>query len=326
MDVTLARLRIPTRDASGMPLMNLPEGCSAFNDAGLPRDWCGDEEAFHSLASQMGFALMPPVLSPARTTGYGGLYVGVEGWITGIDPSGETSTGRRYWEEGTEGEEASAGRNRFPSSTLIWSRFAIRKGFPLGFELGMSFAKLLSTSYWAYGLEVKWAILEGFRYGVGTALPDLAVRGMVNTMVGESEFNLTVPTFDVILSKRITIAGTGTITPMIAWQIGWIFADSELVDLTPGMDAFADCRPDPANPTTACTGPAGGADYNNNTTFDELRAPRQRLAIGVRGQYQALEITASFTFDLVKPGDQGDETPDHLPRQWSAAAGIGLAF
>ena len=317
MDVTLARLRRPA-----------PFGdCPAMGDNGLPRDFCADEPAWYSLASQLGFSLIPPVLSPARTTGYGGLYVGLEGWITGINPSDSTG-GVRYWEVGTEGDSSSVERNRFPSSTLIWTRFAIRKGFPLGFELGMSFAKLLSTSYWGYGLEVKWALFEGFRYGIGI-LPDVAVRGMVNTMVGESEFNLTVPSFDIIVSKRIAVAGVGTITPFVAWQIGWIFADSELVDLTPEADAFTACRPQPGNTSTVCSGdapgPNPGADYNNNTTFDELRSARQRLVLGARGQYRALEVTASFAFDLTKPGDD-DEVDDDLPRQWTVAAGVGLAF
>lgn len=336
MDVTLARLSV-IADQAGVPdPVPLVPGCPDQGMNRLPRTLCPEENAWRAIASQMGFALAPPVLSPARTTGYGGLYLGIESWLTGIDSGGHVDSVRpgtprvAYWEQGTEGDsETDTARNRFPADTLLWTRFVIRKGFPLGFELGMSFAKLVNTSYWAYGLELKWALFEGFRYGIGI-LPDIAVRGMVNTMVGESEFNLTVPTFDIVVSKRITVAGTGTITPMIAWQIAWIFADSELVDLTPRTDAFEACQPDPSNTSTSCStgapGPMPGADYNNNTTFDELRAPRQRLALGVRGQYQALQLTASFTFDLIKPGEQSDEVPDDLPRQWTVAAGMGLAF
>lgn len=333
MNVSLARLRV-SPDAA-------PD-CGDTGDNGLPRQWCADLPAWRSLASQLGFSLIPPVLSPARTTGYGGLYVGVEGWITGID------SGASYWERGTEGDDGLAGDtpNRFASGPLIWSRFNVRKGFPFGFELGTSFAKLLDTDYWAWGLEVKWALFEGFRYGLGI-LPDVAVRGMVNTMVGEPEFNVTVPSFDVVVSKRITVAGTGTITPMISYQLAWIFADSELVDLTPDIDAFDECLPASDAATTVCSRPTPdrdgdgeadpvehpdgstywpGEDYNNNTTFDQLRALRQRLVLGVQGQYQALTLTASFAFDLQKPGDQDEEVPDGLPRQWSVAAGAGLQF
>lgn len=318
MDVTLARLRAPPG----------PDTCPAMGDNGLPRMYCADEDAWRRLTSQLGFSLAPPVLSPARTTGYGGLYVGVEGWVTGIDSDAD------YWQVGTEGDEGSLDRNRFPDSTLIWSRLVARKGFPFGIELGTSFAKLLNTSYWAWGLEVKWALVEGFRYAFGTVLPDIAVRGMVNTMVGDPEFNLTVPSLDFVVSKRITVAGTAVITPILSYQIAWIFADSELVDLTPEIDAFDECRPETDSSSTTCTrdpasipsGRGPGEDYNNNTTFDELRATRQRLAIGVRGEYQALTLTATFTFDLAKPGDQDDEVPDDLPRQWTVAAGAGLSF
>lgn len=311
MDVSLARLTVPAGT----------EGCSATGDRGLPQRFCGDQDDWRRITSQLGFSLAPPVLSPARTTGYGGLYIGVEGWITPID------SGADYWHRGTEGDADSLTENRFPSSTLLWSRLAIRKGFPFGFELGTSFAKLVDTSYWAWGVEVKWALFEGFRTGLGI-LPDLAVRGMVNTMVGEPEFNLTVPTLDFVISKRITLAGTGTITPIVAYQIAWIFADSELVDLTPDTDAFTECRPATDVSSTSCTSglPDAGADYNNNTTFDALRAPRQRLVVGVEGRYQALTLTGSFTFDLMKPGDQDDEVPDDLPRQWTASAGVGLSF
>lgn len=319
MDVSLARLRTdPGPD------------CPATGENGLPRMHCPDQDAWRRLTSQLGFSLAPPVLSPARTTGYGGLYVGLEGWVTGIDSDSD------YWGRGTEGDEGSTAMtgNRFPNDVLVWSRVVARKGFPFGIELGTSFATLLDTSYWAWGLEVKWALFEGFRYGFGTVLPDIAVRGMVNTLVGDPEFNLTVPALDFVLSKRITVAGTAVVTPILSYQIAWIFADSELVDLTPHIDAFGECWPELDSSSTTCKRPAGtnpsglapGADYNNNTTFDELRATRQRLAVGVRGEYQALTLTATFTFDLAKPGDQDDEVPDDLPRQWTVAAGAGLSF
>jgi len=324
MDVALSRLRV----ATGGP-GDLPEGCSGTGDNGLPRAFCPDNDAWHRLASQLGFAIAPPVLSPARTTGYGGFYVGLEGWISGIESA-------EYWRLGTEGDEsaASEGRNRFPSRTLLLSRVNVRKGFPFGFELGTSFATLLDTETWVWGLSVQWAILEGYREGLMGFVPDVAVRGMVHTMVGEPEFNLTVPSFDIVISKPLVFSRTGSVTPFVSWQLAWIFGDSELVDLTPGIDAFDECRPDPSRTMTSCgrTGPIPGTsrmpgeDYNNNATFEELRATRQRLAIGVQGRYQAITLSASFAFDLAKPHEQDSDAPEGLPRQWTTAAAVGLTF
>jgi len=350
MDVTLSRFRIATRNSDGSAVADLPPGCSGTGENGLPRAYCPDADSWRRLTSQLGASLIPPVLAPARTVGYGGTQVAIEGWITGIDA-------REYWRVGTEGDESAGaeGRNRFPDSTLIWSRVAIRKGFPFGFQLGTSFGHLFNTQMWAWGLEIQWALFEGYRTGIGV-LPDIAVRGMVHTMTGDAEFNLTVPSVDVVISKPITIAGTGTITPFVSGLISWIFADSELVDLTPDIDAFAECQPSPTSTMTSCTrdatrdppiadGRMPGEDYNNNATFPQLRATRMRLALGVQGRYEALTLTGSFQFDLSKPGncrpynadpdlyddpdnvcDERTDVPADLPRQWTVAFGAGLQF
>ena len=335
MDISLARLRVATSGGGA-----LPAGCSATGENGSPRDYCADVDGWNGLVSELGGSMIPPVLSPARTVGYGGFYVGVEGWLTPISDAGR-------WHYGTEGDSTAGaescgpnygagdlGCNRFPSRTLIWSRVSARKGFPFGFELGTHFASLLSTEYWAWGLEVKWALFEGFRSGIAGILPDIAVRGMVNTMVGEAEFNMTIPSVDIVISKPIAVLGAGTITPFVSGQLAWILADSELVDLTPEIDAFAECEPAPDSTMTTCTrstaipgGRMPGQDYNNNTTFPKVRATRTRLALGVQGRYEQITLSASFAFDLQEPSTGSDElTNNDLRRQIQVTAGAGLTF
>lgn len=325
MDITLARLRLaPTGD------------CPAVGENGLPRAFCADNDEWERLMSELGGSLVPQSLSPARTLGYGGFFVGIDTWITGIDG------GARHWRVGTEGDEGAGmedcvdgtglGCNRFPDDVLIWSRVNVRKGFPFGFELGTSFAYLWNTELFAWGLEIRWALFEGYRRGFWAFLPDVAVRGMVNTLVGDNEFNVTVPSVDVIVSKPITIAGSAVISPFVSGQLAWIFADSELIDLTPNIDAYDECRPATMGDMSSCQrtepipgGRSPGEDYNNNATFDQVRTSRFRLTFGVHGRYEAITLAASFSFDLVKPGDDED-LPDDVNRQWVTTFGAGATF
>ncbi len=328
MDIALSRLRVPGGT----------EGCEGALANGTTRDFCADDESWRDVMSQLAGSVAPPVLSPARSLGYGGFFIGVEGWVTPIDSEED------YWKLGTEGDDAAGieGRNRFPDSTLVWSRVVARKGFPFGFELGTSFAHMFNSQLWALGLEVKWSLFEGFRDGLGGVVPDVAVRGMVNTVTGDSEFNLTVPSFDVTVSKPIVIAGSGVLTPFIAGQVYWVFADSELVDLTPTVNAFEECRPDPSatvvgeNTTVRCTrnvatdplpdGRSPGQDYNNNDIFAQIRAPRARAVIGFHARYEFFALAASFQFDFAKPGDMDDDIPSYIPRQWTLATSLGAQF
>lgn len=303
MDVTLQRLRIP---ASATP----SDECPIATPLGTPRMYCADTGAWTRIMAQLGFASAPPVLSPARTLGERGFYVGIEGWMTGID----TSSGgdQNYWRLGTEGDSGAAmeGRNRFPASVLLWNRIELRKGFPFGFELGTSIGHLAGSSLWALGLEIKWALFEGYRTGIGI-LPDLAVRGAVETITGNPQFNLTIPSFDVVLSKPLVIARAATITPYLGGQAVWIFADSELIDLTPSIDAGDPMRVE---------------DLNNDVVFPQRRMARYRGFAGVQARYQTFTLIGSFIFDLVKPSDADTDAPADLPRQWQVNASIGFQF
>jgi len=311
MNVTLARLRITSavNPEACSPTVGAPGGGTSL------RRYCADNAAWEGIAQQLGISMAPPVLTPGRTLGPAGFYVGLEGFITNI------SGGRGFWQRGTEGDETSRfeRENRFAATSLYWQRLQVRKSFPLGFELGTSMAHLFSTSYWSLGLDIKWSILEGFRTGAEGFIPDIAIRGAVQTLLGESEFNLTIPSVEVIMSKSIVIASAGTLTPYIAGQYVWILADSELVDLTPQQDALT----------------GGVDDYNNNDVFSQVRSSRIRGVIGAQGRYGVLTITGAVVFDLNQVDDPtlgneasapADEIARKLPRQWTANFGLGLSF
>jgi hypothetical protein len=324
MNVTLARLRIESSDTLDPGVATLP--CARTLEVrGLPstRSYCADNLAWGGIAEQLGISMAPPVLTPGRTLGPASFYVGAEGFISNI------SGGHDFWHRGTEGDEFSAaeGENRAPANALYWQRLQIRKAFPLGFELGTSMAHLFGTSYWSLGFDVKWSILEGFRTGGEGFIPDLAVRGAVQTLLGETEFNLTIPSIEVIVSKTIVLASAGTITPYLAGQYVMILGDSELVDLTPQQDAASATNPD---------GTPNLDDYNNNDVFAQIRDTRLRGVIGLQGRYGVLTLTGAITFDLNQVTQTSGIDPDWdptpgvadpvLPRQWTADFGVGFSF
>lgn len=296
-------------------------------EGGTPGSFSPNNDAFVRLVSQLGFALAAPNLAPARTTGYRGFYIGFETSVAGID------NGADYWGLGTEGDAMSTGRNRFVSSTLTSSRLALRKGLPYGLELGVSLGRFYNTDSWIWGGELRIALLEGFREGAMGFIPDLAVRGAVRTLTGESEMHITVPSLDFIASKPIVLGGAVVFTPIIAAQLMWIVADSELVDLTPDRNAFAECGVSPAQPpqmansNILCTnGPGSEQDLNNNAVFNDVRAFRARMSIGAEIRYRVFTLNAAIHWDLKAPGDIDADVPDDLPRQWDFAVGLGATY
>lgn len=330
MNLALSRYRIAAED----PAVNPSTPCaSTFTDGGVPlgRAWCQDDDAWTRAMTQFAGSMIPPVLTPAGTRGVRGIYVGFESWITGIENDPSTRTGDA-WFRGVEGDGmmgGTPGRSRFVDSVLAWGRFNVRKGLPFGFELGTSVGYLANTSYWTLGLEVRWALFEGFRDDVGW-LPDFAVRGAVQTLIGDGEFNVTVPSVDLILSEPFIVANSVEIIPSITGQFAWIFADSELVDLDPGVSTFDTCSPEPGTPTVDSGSPPycrnDGMQLNHNVVFPSLRSFRARLGAGLQIRYEWFTLLGAFQFDVLPPGETDSAIPADMPRQWTASVGAGLSL
>ncbi|MFK7986286.1 MAG: hypothetical protein AB8I08_09660 [Sandaracinaceae bacterium] len=327
MNLALSRYRIAAED----PAVNPSTPCTT--DGGS-RAWCADNDAWTRAMTQFGGSMLPPVLTPAGTRGVRGIYVGFESWITGIENDPSTATGDA-WFRGVEGDGMMAGtpgRSRFVDSVLAWGRFNVRKGLPFGFELGTSVGYLANTGYWTLGLEVRWALFEGFRDDVGW-VPDFAVRGAVQTLIGDGEFNITVPSVDLILSEPFIVANSVEIIPSITGQFAWIFADSELVDLDPGVSTFDTCNPDPSLRDPEVPTPerppycrSDGMQLNHNVVFPSLRSFRARLGAGLQIRYEWFTLLGAFQFDVLPPGETDSAVPIDMPRQWTASVGAGLSL
>ena len=341
LDVFLGRLRIAdTQQISepyGLDACSSVESAAATQMAPDASRYAPYNSCWFRLMSQLGMALAGETASPAHTTAPASFYLGFDVSMTSIDSSSY------YWRRGTEGDEISSslgeGENRFVPDVRSWGRLRMEKGLPFGFSLGGHVAYGFGSSSWGLGASVQFAPFEGFRQGVGYA-PDLAFRGGMTTMVTGSDFNLTVPTVDIILSKPFVMSGGLVLTPIISGRIAWIIADSEVVDLTPGTAAGAECVPRtpypcntdpslgpacrsndichqqsnscrPPDGTFGCTGDV--SDFANNVVFEPIRTVRAQLNLGVQARFQRFVMRASFGYDLVAP-----ETPR---RQGSGAQG-----
>jgi hypothetical protein len=306
MDLALSRLRVPTgTDPCG---------------ADPARQYCADNTAWRRLATDFAGSLIPPLLTPARTRGPRAFYVGVEMFITPIVPTAD------HWVFGTEGAGTggTSGENRFVDAALLWTRLELRKALPFGFELGTSVGFLPSSSYWTLGLEIRWAVLEGW-LSDDWWVPDLAVRGAVQTLVGDPEFNTTVASVDVTLSNSVIVGDELELSPYLAGQLAWTFMDTELVDLTPNRNAFEECNPTPGDTVPSCRGTTGD-DYNNNVVFDSIRTMRARMIFGLQARYEVFTLTGAFSFDLVPPGELDASLPPGIDRQMQIDVAAGLSF
>ncbi len=290
---------------------------------------CGtDDAAFAKLIAQYGAAIAPTEMHTARTSGYGGFELAIEGAFTTIDNNAS------YWQKGTQGLQDPTSKlfstaNPNPPSMLQLYQLKITKGLPFGFELTGAFGYLAQSSIYTIGADIRWSLFEGFRTGWPAIFPELAVGGAVRTITGTDQFQLTVASADGEISKPIPIAGTVILTPWLGYQYLRIFGDSNLIDLTPNTDATNYCgfqgTRTPYNTTSKANGGTGfatgqandgqpicaggtSADFNNTVVFNPARLNRHRIVAGLGLRVQMIKIGGQFMYDLVDPGSA--TTPD----------------
>lgn len=287
-----------------------------------------DNQLWANLVNELGGAIAPSLAAPAMTLGYAGVYVGYEISVSNLNRHSA------YWTRGTEGSVTSnvgtgtsAQRDRGDANSFV-SRLHVRKGLPFGFELGTQVSHMHSSNVWAIGLDLRWALFEGFHRGVLGYLPDFSVRASVNTMVGQSQMNLTVVGIDATISKRFTLGGQVRLSPFIGGQALMIFGDSGVIDFTPTRSAYNECprqqivySPDPRPEGDPARSPSGRIgqlscggggslvpdipnelnDTRNNGVFTAMRILRPRFFAGLQFQWEFFMVTGEFNVDVADP-------------------------
>jgi hypothetical protein len=263
-----------------------------------------DDAAYGALMSQLAASLAPPSLAPARTLGARHFYIGVENALTHIDEDGVTPDGVPYWQLGTMGDSRStrAAGNEFVHGLMNYTRLSFRKGLPFGIELGGSVGHAYATSTFLWGAEAKIALLEGYRHRWPAFLPDVALRGAVTTVTGNSQFNLTVPLAEVIVSKGIRVGADALLTPMVTAQMMWTVVRTGVVHVV----------------STGNT----GADV----VFADMNGRRMRMSAGAQLRFRMFTFAASARFDVADPSAHDPIVPDGVARQWNLDLGVGVTY
>jgi hypothetical protein len=314
MDPELSRLRLPPGKA----------GCPSSGG------FCPNDEAFERLVSDLSVAMSPAVGSGAAGLGSRGFSLRLASSVTPI--SG------KHWVLGSAGANAaSESFNASPDGSLVWNRLEIHKGLPFGFEFGGSLGHGIDTSLWSFSGEVRLALFEGFRSGLG-ALPDVALRGAYQVMLGSREMSLRTIAFDVTLSKPYVIAGRHQLTPLLAMQALFSSASGKPIDLTPDTSAFDGCAPQvsPADGATSiepgrvCSNAAGARDLASTVRFADVQQTRIRLFLGLEERYGPFTGAFTFGFDLVVPersaNTPGDGIDGALARSVTLHFVLGLRY
>ena len=302
-----------------------------------------DNANFKRLMSQYAFAFAPTGMHSARTTGYGGFHLSLQADYTKI------SSDKAYWKMGTQGpvdpsNGASSTSNGSPQSLLQLYSLQFRKSFGFGLEVAGIVGFMPKTSIISGGADVRFSLLEGFRKGIGGILPDVAVGGGVRTITGTPQFQLTIAALDIVASKPLPIQDSQVLTPYIGYQYLWIFADSGLIDLTPGTDALRYCNyagqnlpgnPDPKKTVNdnqpICRNGASPLDFNNNVVFKPVRLERHRLLFGANYRYEMVMVGAQFLIDALPPADSQNDATDKQDlkdesRQYTLSFALGAMF
>jgi hypothetical protein len=304
-----------------------------------------DNAAFKRLVNQYGFTLAPTAMHAARTTGYGGFDLSLEGSFTSLDSDSD------YLKYGTRGtvdasSKKASIRNNSPDKLGQAYYLKARKGFPFGLEITGVLGYMGHTSFMVIGSDVRMSLLEGFRQGVLGVLPDLAAGAGVRTVTGTPQLQLTVLGIDGQISKPLALADSSVLTPYVGYQWIRIFGDSGLIDTTPNTDPVGLCGyqgPNipgtPGTPVNTAGGQKawdgqpvcnGGTplDFNNTFVFDAVRLTRHRLILGAQYRYEMVALGLQYLTDLTDPAAANGDDKDlrGIPRQYTFSVQLGAVF
>lgn len=190
-----------------------------------------DQGKFDALAAELGQVFAPRLANPAETLGEAGFAVNVMGSFSTITQDAD------YWQQAIEDGD--------PPGSFFTGHVQVRKGLPFSFEMAGNMAYMANSEMFAVGADVKWALHEGFFY-----MPDVAVRGSINTVLGAEYLNLLTTGWDVSVSKDFGIGGMLSIAPFAGYQNLYVISSSRLINAYPqdprppqtsndGRDVFA---------------------------------------------------------------------------------------
>lgn len=167
---------------------------------------------FKDFSKEAGAAISFKNTAPAEPLGILGFYAGVE--VSAIDIKDKSE----YWNE--------AFGNDAPSYLLL-PKLRVRKGLPLGIDIGAMYSYVPDSNIKLYGFEVSKAILDGTM-----ATPALGIRGTYTRLAGVNDLDLQTAGIDASISKGLLF-----LTPYAGAGAVWINskAKGDLAATNPGL-------------------------------------------------------------------------------------------
>jgi opacity protein-like surface antigen len=138
---------------------------------------------YKKFAMELASALAFTPMAPAEALGVTGFDVSAEISVTDIDQS------KSYWENMTKD-------NDDQDPYLSFAKLHIQKGLPFNIDLGAMYGVLINTNASSWGIEAKWAFIEG-----NTAIPAVAVRVAYSQMLGVDDVDLSQASGELMISK-----------------------------------------------------------------------------------------------------------------------------
>jgi len=251
---------------------------------------------YERFMAEYAFGISPKLLSPASTLGYSGFYMGLEGSLTPVPDGGDNDR----WHDGTAKRNYSPGVMFFPA-------VRIRKGLPWSFEIGSSIHYLAQSELVGLGGEVKWSIFEGFRHEWKGALPDLAARGSVIRVLGESDVDMTILGLDGTLSYTFGAGGVVSLSPYLGFQYLWTFVRLEplvYIDERPGgHEEWQSDENELHRPVTVESAEGYFYKYYDTKGLSGPNLERMKLFLGMQLKYELLSIIFDLGWGLPSEWD-----------------------
>jgi hypothetical protein len=244
--------------------------CEVLGSTGNCLQTSRNEKAFRSFAGQLGEVMTIKGVAPADTPG-------VAGFVFQIDRSFNDFDVKT---DGAENPWVLAHKTGKPEASMGTTQIHVRKGLPFSFEVGTVLTLLDDSDLLAVGVEGKWALHEDIFW----PLPDLAIHGGVNTLLGSPDLVLTNLQIDALTSLPIGISSVVNLTPFAGYGVVLPFSASRLIDTTP----------DDARPAVASDSNVLRNQPEVNFSLDTEVRPV--AVVGARFQWAMLDLTYQSQF------------------------------
>lgn len=140
------------------------------------------QDLFKSVSKELGVALAFNPMSPAEPLGITGFDAAAEVIVTDINDN------KDYWKLTFENQDT--------IPMIPTARIHLQKGLPFNLDIGAMYSSVPSTDIKLWGVELKYAILEG-----GITMPAISIRGAFSKLEGVDDLDINTYSGDLLISK-----------------------------------------------------------------------------------------------------------------------------